>query len=138
MSVTIEACCASVDDVLSAESGGANRVELNSAISLGGLTPSTGTVRTAKKHSKIPIMAMLRPRSGGFCYTDAEFETMQQDCVDLIYAGADGIVFGILHEDGTIDAERCQIIARIVSRESMKAPRRVELVFHRAFDVVPD
>ena len=68
MSVLVEACCASVEDVLVAEKAGCDRVELCSAMTLGGLTPSVGMVREIKKHSKIPIMAMNRPRSGGYCY----------------------------------------------------------------------
>lgn len=83
-------------------------------------------------------MAMLRPRTGGFCYTETEFETMKQDCKDMIAAGADGIVFGILNKHGFVDANRCAEIARIISVESMKKPKRVQMVFHRAFDVVKD
>ena len=76
MSVLVEACCASVEDVLVAEQAGCDRVELCSAMTLGGLTPTVGMVRAIKAKSNIPIMAMNRPRSGGFCYTDAEFEMM--------------------------------------------------------------
>ena len=62
--ITLEICCGSVDDVFQAKAAGAHRVELNSALFLGGLTPSLGTVRTAQK-AGIPIMAMVRPREGG-------------------------------------------------------------------------
>lgn len=138
MSVLVEACCASVDDVLNAEAAGCGRVELCSAMALGGLTPSVGMVRQIKKHSKIPIMAMNRPRSGGFCYTDNEFEMMKQDATALIAEGVEGMVFGILREDGTVDSERCEEMMRHISHESMKLPKRVTTVFHRAIDVTPD
>ena len=138
MSVLVEACCASVEDVLTAEKAGCDRVELCSAMTLGGLTPSVGMVREIKKHSKIPIMAMNRPRSGGFCYTDAEFEMMKEDASSLIAEGVEGLVFGILREDGTVDSERCGEMMRHISHESMKLPKRVQTVFHRAIDVTPD
>lgn len=138
MSILVEACCASVEDVLFAEQAGCNRVELCSAMTLGGFTPSVGMVREIKKHSKIPIMAMNRPRSGGFCYTNAEFEMMKEDASALIAEGVEGLVFGILREDGTVDSERCRELIRHISHESMKLPKRVQTVFHRAIDVTPN
>lgn len=138
MSVLVEACCSSVEDVLVAAKAGCDRVELCSAMTLGGLTPTVGMVREIKKHSKIPIMAMNRPRSGGFCYTDAEFEMMKEDASALIAEGVEGLVFGILREDGTVDSERCRELIRHISHESMKLPKRVQTVFHRAIDVTPD
>lgn len=138
MSVLVEACCNSVDDVVEAEKAGCSRVELCSAISLGGLTPSIGAVRACKKLTKIPIMAMLRPRSGGFCYTDTEFNQMIEDAKSFIAEGVEGLVFGILREDGTIDSERDKELIRIISHESFKIPKRVTLVHHRAFDVTPN
>ena len=138
MSILVEACCASVEDVLEAEKAGCARVELCSAMALGGLTPSVGMIKAIKKVSKIPIMAMNRPRSGGFCYTDAEFEMMKEDTKALIAAGVEGLVFGILREDGTVDSERCKEMMRLISYESMKLPKRVQTVFHRAIDVTPD
>ena len=96
----------------------------------GGLTPSIGTLRMAKKVTHIPIMAMVRPRQGGFCYTEMEFETMLEDARLLLENGADGIVFGCLQEDGRIDAARC--------RKLLEAIGDKESVFHRAIDVTPD
>ena len=74
----LEVCCGSVEDVLAAKSGGADRVELNSCLFHGGLTPSIGELITAKKLVDIPVMTMVRPRAGGFLYTDAEFEEKRQ------------------------------------------------------------
>ena len=73
--VLIEVCCGSAEDVQIAAAAGADRVELNSALFLGGLTPSMGAMETARQVD-IPIMAMVRPREGGFCYSETEFRTM--------------------------------------------------------------
>ena len=115
-----------------AEAGGANRVELNAALKLGGLTPSLGTVAEARQRMSLPLMVMLRPRPGGFFYSPADFAVMQRDADLLLEEGADGIAFGILTEEGNIDVVRCR---RIV-KQIIAAGR--EAVFHRAFDVVPD
>jgi copper homeostasis protein len=126
----IEVCCGSAEDVLAAERGGADRVELNSDLFHGGLTPSMGELIVSRELSRLPIMAMVRPRPGGFCYTEVEYKTILADCTSLLQAGADGIVFGFLHEDGTVDVPRCKELAALAGEK--------ETVFHRAIDVVPD
>ena len=128
----LEICCGSADDVIRAWKGGAHRVELNSNLFHGGLTPTVGSLRVAKQAADIPIMAMVRPREGGFCYTEAEFLTAVEDAKLLLENGADGLVFGFLHEDGRINKERTAILAKL-AQDAGK-----ETVFHRAFDVVPD
>ncbi len=130
--IFLEVCCGSVDDAIEAQLGGAQRVELNSSMFFGGLTPSMGSVIEAKKRLEIPVIVMIRPRGGGFCYTDVEYEIMLHDTRLAMENGADGIVFGILKPDGTIDVERSQKIIDMV-----KAAGR-DIVFHRAFDVTPD
>ncbi len=127
--IVVEVCCGSAADAFTAKAAGADRVELCSALDLGGLTPSMGELRLAKK-AGIPVMSMARARAGGFCYTDMEFETMLLDISLMLEAGADGIVFGILTRDGDVDCERCKIVLDAIGdRES---------VFHRAIDVTPD
>ena len=101
--ILMEICCGSADDVIQAEKGGADRVELNSNLFQGGLTPSIGMLEVVKRYVSIPVMTMVRPRAGGFCYTDVEFETAKADARTLLLGGADGLVFGFLHEDGTVD-----------------------------------
>src|SRR5215469_11620229 len=128
--ILLEICCGSIDDAIESEKGGADRVELCSALFLGGLTPSIGTIQEAKQRLKIPIIVMVRPRGGGFCYTDAEFATMERDTAAAIEAGADGIVFGILTNDGKLDRQRVQRIRKLIGNK--------QAVFHRAFDVTPD
>lgn len=126
----IEVCCASAGDVIEAHKAGADRVELNSNLFLGGITPSLGELIVAKQCMGMKIMTMVRPREGGFCYTDAEFKTALADAEMLLKYGADGIVFGFLHPDGTVDVGRCKEMMRIIGNR--------ESVFHRAIDVVPD
>ncbi len=126
----IEICCGSLEDALAAEEGGADRIELNSALFLGGLTPSLGTLVEVKRQTKFPVLAMIRPRVGGFDYSEAEFAVMRTDARFAVEQGADGLVFGCLHSDGTLHRERT---AELVSLAQGRPT-----VFHRAFDVVPD
>ncbi len=126
----LEICCGSLDDALEAQAGGADRVELCSSLFLGGLTPSFGALEEARRRLTIPIMFMVRPRSGGFCYTEPEFAAMEHDTAMAVTHGAAGVVVGILTPDGGVDLRRT---ARIVDRAA-GAP----VTFHRAFDVTPD
>jgi copper homeostasis protein len=128
--VLLEICCGSIDDAIEAEKGGADRVELCSALFLGGLTPSFGTIQEAKRRLKIPVMVMVRPRGGGFGYSEAEMASMERDTEAAVEAGADGVVFGILQADGRIDIARCRRIRQLMGQR--------QAVFHRAFDVTPD
>lgn len=128
--ILLEICCGSLDDALAAEQGGADRVELCSALFLGGLTPSLGTIIEAKARLKIPVMVMVRPRGAGFCYTEPEMAVMERDAALALEHGADGIVFGILKPDGGIDEQRCKRLKQLAGDR--------QAVFHRAFDVTPD
>lgn len=130
--ILLEVCCGSADDVIQAHLGGADRVELNSNLFHGGLTPTLGALRVAKERTPLPIIAMVRPRQGGFCYTEAEFETALRDAREMAAAGADGLVFGFLHPDGTIDEGRTGQLVNIAKE------RGKEAVFHRALDVTPE
>ena len=130
--VLIEICCGSAEDVIEAKRAGADRVELNSDLFHGGLTPSVGALRIAKRETSLPVMTMVRPREGGFCYTDTEFRVCLEDARVLLENGSDGLVFGFLHENGTIDIERTRRLAEIALSAGKEA------VFHRAIDVVPD
>jgi copper homeostasis protein len=128
--ILLEIIASTVDDCLAAESGGADRIELCAAITTGGLTPSLGTLIEARKRVRIPVMAMVRPRAAGFCYSDGDFNVMQRDVALLLEHGADGIVFGILGSDGSVDIPRCRKILELADGK--------QTVFHRAFDVVLD
>jgi copper homeostasis protein len=128
--VLLELCIASVEDGITAQSGGASRLELCSALSLGGLTPSLGTLGELKRVVRLPVMVLIRPRTAGFCYSASEFRVMQRDIDLMLENGADGIVFGVLDQDGSVDRERSAQIVRQVGR--------LDVVFNRAFDVTPD
>lgn len=130
--IILEVCCGSADDVIQAHKAGAGRVELNSDLFHGGLTPTVGELIVAKRETGMKIMTMVRPREGGFCYTDAEFATAIEDAKQLLANGSDGLVFGFLHQDGTLDLERTKTLAKL-AQDAGK-----ETVFHRAIDVVPD
>ena len=127
---TLEVCCGSVDDVLEAQRGGADRVELNACLMFGGLTPSIGALIAAKRLSSLPVMAMVRPRQAGFCYSEAEYATALADAEQLLEHGADGLVFGFLDSGGNLDAKRTRELARIAGNKTK--------VFHRAIDVCGD
>jgi copper homeostasis protein len=128
--VLLEVCVASVEDAQSAQAGGAQRIELNAALALGGLTPSLGTLAEVKRTVSLPVMVMIRPRSGGFAYSPADFLVMQRDVDSALEQRADGIVFGILSDQGDIDMPRCRQIIHLAGQR--------QIVFHRAFDVTPD
>jgi copper homeostasis protein len=127
----LEVCLTSAEQAKRAELAGANRIELNAALALDGLTPSPGVMESVLKATSLPIIAMVRPQPGGFCPSHADFAAMQIDAEWLCDAGAAGIAFGVLQPDGNIDLDRCRRICEIVAG-------RGELVFHRAFDSAPD
>jgi len=128
--ILLEICCGSAEDAIEAARGGADRVELNNNLFQGGLTPSLGTLEVAKEQIAIPVMAMVRPRAGGFCYTETELEVARADARALLQHGADGLVFGFLNADGTVNTDR--------TKEFVDLAEGKPCVFHRALDVVPD
>ena len=128
----LEVCCGSYYDCLTAYNAGAKRVELNSALFLGGLTPSLGSLTLTKKNTDLEVICMVRPRGAGFCYDESDFETMIEDTKILLENNADGIAFGCLNYDSTVNIKQCtQIITLIKSFNKT-------VVFHRAFDCVKD
>ena len=129
MSVLLEIIALNAADCQAAAEGGAERIELCAAMALGGLTPSFG-VAESSQNAGLPIMAMVRPRSGGFCYTDSEFESMLLDVHRFRDLGLAGVVFGVLTPNGEIDLDRN---ARLI-----EAAGTLETVCHRAFDRTPD
>lgn len=128
--ITLEICVTSPEDCVTAEQGGADRLELNCGLMLGGLTPSLGSLRESLASVRVPVIVMIRPRAGGFDYSAVEFKVMQRDLEAALAEGAAGVAFGVLHANGTIDCERArQLVELCVGRQA---------VFHRAFDVVPE
>jgi copper homeostasis protein len=131
MSILIEVAAGTVDDAVAAREAGADRVELNGGLELGGLTPSVGAVRLVREGARLPVIAMLRPRAGGFVYSQGEVKTIRRDAEVLCAEGVAGVAFGFLKGDRTIDLDATRELVRQLGG-------KVEAVFHRAFDVTPD
>lgn len=132
MKKIVEICCGSYYDAKQAAAGGAERIELNSALMLGGLTPTETVLRMVKEEFPLKVIAMVRPRGAGFCYLDEEFQVMEAECRMLLKNGADGIAFGCLHGDGTLDLEKNRRMVDQIKNAGKEA------VFHRAFDCAAD
>ena len=127
-----EVCAGSVQDCINAQLGGADRVELNSALHLGGLTPSLAMLKLVKEKTSLKVICMDRPRAAGFCYDDVEIETMFEDAKILLENGADGISFGFLNSDATFNVIETKKMVELIHQYQKEA------VFHRAFDCVDD
>ena len=128
--ILLECCVGSVESAVNAELGGAGRVELCSALELGGVPPSSAVIRLARERIGVPLFVLIRPRGGDFHYSPLEVEVMKTDIAAARDLGADGIVLGILREDGNVDVER--------TAELIEAAGGASITFHRAFDSTPD
>lgn len=123
----LEVCTGNLQSVIAAAEAGAERIELCSALSLDGLTPSLGLLKTVRQlYPALKIHVLIRPREGNFIYTEKEVRIMEEDIkVSLPYA--DGIVIGALDTEGNIDME--------TTRRLVEASEDKPVTFHRAFDV---
>jgi len=128
--VNMEVCANSLASAMEAEKGGAVRVELCDNLLEGGTTPSYSQIKMAKQLLKIEVYPIIRPRGGDFLYTDQEFNLMREDILICKSLGCEGVVFGILNADGTVDIKRCAELVTLAS------PMKV--TFHRAFDMTID
>lgn len=126
----VEVCVGSCYSALAAQMGGASRIELCDNLYEGGTTPSSGMIQVVLNELSLPVNVIIRPRGGDFLYTDLEFEVMKKDIELCKKLGVNGVVIGILTENGRIDQHR--------TRELIDCARPLEITFHRAFDMTPD
>ena len=138
MPYTLEVCVDSVASALAAKRGGADRLELCADLIIGGTTPSLALVRQVKAETGLPVRALLRPRFGDFCYDRWELAQMEQSAAELVQAGADGIVTGVLTPEGELDVDALRPIYAAARSAAENAGRPVACTLHRAFDVCRD
>ena len=125
----LEVCVDSAEGLHSAIEGGAGRIELCSALELGGLTPSQALMALASK-APIPVYAMIRPHAGSFCFSADDEAIMAADIGNARNAGLAGVVLGVSLPDGSLDVA---LLERLVAEA-----KGLGTTLHRAFDLVPD
>lgn len=130
MPITVEVCVPDAVSALAAERAGAHRVELCENLSVGGTTPSAGSISVACRETRIPVHVLIRPRAGGFVYSDVEIAVMRQDIVEAKRLGASGVVIGALTPQGSVDRRIVQLLVELA--------RPMSVTFHKAFDFVPE
>lgn len=123
----LEICANSLTSAINAAAGGADRVELCSELSLGGITPSAGLIELVRERISIAVFVLIRPRAGDFCYSADELNVIRKDIIFCKKTGCDGVVIGVLNENGTINM--------VVMQELIALARPMKVTFHRAFDV---
>ncbi|PWU02445.1 MAG: copper homeostasis protein CutC [Bacteroidetes bacterium] len=130
MSFQLEVIAFNIESCVIAERSGANRIELCDNPHDGGTTPSLGMIQLAREKTTIQLFPIIRPRAGDFLYSEDEFSIMKRDIRACKEIGCDGVVFGILNPDGTVDARRTMKLVELAYP--------LEVTFHRAFDRVED
>jgi len=127
---TLEIIASTPKDVIIAQENGADRIELVSGFSEGGLTPSLGLIEQVKKIAKIPVMVMIRPKGGNFVYSDEEIDIMERDIEVVKKVGLAGIVLGVLGTDNKVNVAA---LKRLLAKST-----GLDVTFHRAFDECSD
>ena len=128
--MTIEIVVYTIDAAMSAQKGGADRIELCDNPAEGGTTPSLGVIELVRQAVTMDVFVMIRPRGGDFMYSNYEYYAMKRDIEQCKRASVDGVVLGILTQDGTLDKVRC--------KKLIEAARPLKVTCHRAFDVTRD
>ncbi|HEX5168827.1 MAG TPA: copper homeostasis protein CutC [Cyclobacteriaceae bacterium] len=128
--MTIEIVVYNIESAMKAQVGGADRIELCDNPGEGGTTPSYGTIELVRQNVSLDLYVMIRPRGGDFYYNSYEFHCMKRDIAQCQRLSVDGVVFGMLNPDGTIDKKRC--------KELIDKARPLKVTCHRAFDMTRD
>lgn len=126
----VEIVVYNIESARRAQEGGADRIELCDNPGEGGTTPSYGVIESVRQNVSMDVYVMIRPRGGDFCYDNYEFHSMKRDISQCQKISVDGVVFGILNPDGTIDKKRC--------KELIEKARPLKVTCHRAFDMTRD
>lgn len=130
MAGMLEVCVDSLASAREAIAGGADRLELCSALTVGGLTPYPELLAQIRKESNIPVRCLMRPRGGDFLYTCEEIQMMAEQIQVLRQTGADGFVIGCLDADGELDIHAMQPLLQVAAGTG--------LTLHRCIDVSRD
>jgi len=128
--ISIEVVAYNLHSVIAAIRAGADRIELCASPDEGGTTPSYGIIAQARKLCPLDLYVMIRPRGGDFLYSGYEFNAMMQDIGQCQRLSVDGLVFGILKQDGSLDVERCKSL--------IEKAKPLKTTCHRAFDMTRD
>ena len=126
----LEIACFNIEAAKIAQEYGADRVELCAEMELGGTTPSIEDIKSTRELLTIELNVMIRPRGGNFVYSPDEFMQMKKDIEDIKALGVDGLVFGILNEDNTVNVAQ--------NKELVELAYPLPCTFHRAFDDISD
>lgn len=126
----LEISVGSLEHALAAQRGGADRIELCVSLDVGGLTPDDELAKAVRANLQIPIFTMVRPRAGGFVYSDAEFAAIRSSIERARQFQMDGVVLGILTPRGRVDVPR--------TLELVNLAKGMAITFHRAIDEAAD
>lgn len=126
--IEIEVCAASIESIIEAAKGGAKRVEICANLEKGGTTPPLSWIEFSCNTPDIQTFTLIRPREGDYIYSENEFQSMKRDIIHCGQAGCDGVVIGILTEDGKVDIPRCKELVDLAKEYNMS------VTFHRAID----
>lgn len=132
MPVALEVCAASLDSAIAASQAQASRIELCSSLEAGGITPSYGLIKTVSERVSTPIHVLIRPRSGGFVYSEDEISIIEADFIQAGALGCAGVVVGVLTREGQVNVD---VLTRLVQTAKRC---HLSVTFHRAFDDLID
>lgn len=126
-----EICTDSVEGAIAAAKYGAKRIELCTALAVGGLTPSFGLIRQCVEKSSVEVHVMIRHKEGGFNYSQKDVDLMKLDIEASKKAGAHGVVFGVLNHNKEVSKLNEELVL-------LSKSLGLETTFHRAFDFTPN